>query len=372
MFNSDPITQALKAGVQQGVFPGAVLLVRLRNTIVYHKAVGLVSSLPASPGARLTTIYDLASLTKPLGTVSALVCLVQDGLISLNQTVGSILRPLVNDPIGDVTIRDLLCHRSGLPAWRPYYKHFGVQPGNFTQSHSREKARNFILDQIRCEPLEHPPRSKTLYSDLGFMLLGFVIEEKTYQSLAQYCQERIFDPLLANPLFFGTNKGDVSYEGKPSFDVAPTEQDPWRGRLLQGEVHDENAYVLGGIAGHSGLFGTAEAVAVLSGAWLGGYRRTHAFFDQELVKEFVTRQNESSWALGWDTPSQPSSSGNHFSSVTFGHLGFTGTSVWIDPICDLEVILLSNRVHPTRGNHKINTFRPMIHNVVYEELMGKE
>ena len=229
-----------------------------------------------------------------------------------------------------------------------------------------------MLDQIRQEPLEYQPRTKAIYSDLGFMLLGFVIEEQAKQSLAEYCQKRMYSQLGARPLFFVNDQGLTSSEDTVSSDVAPTEQDPWRGRLLQGEVHDENAFVLDGVSGHAGLFGTAEAVGVITGAWLDGYWGRRDFLYQELVKAFVTRQGDSSWALGWDTPSHPSSSGTHFSSSAFGHLGFTGTSIWIDPIHELEVILLTNRVHPTRDNNKIREFRPMIHDLVYEEFVGSQ
>jgi CubicO group peptidase (beta-lactamase class C family) len=371
MIRPNTITQALRTGIQEGVFPGAVLLVRLNNTVIYHEAAGLVSSLPSAAPARLNTLYDLASLTKPLATATAILCLVQDGLVHLNQTVGSTLRPLINSPVGEATIRDLLGHRSGLPAWRPYFKQFRLRHGKWLGQDSLEKRREFVLDKICHEPLEYHPRSRILYSDLGFMLLGFVIESKTNQSLARYCQDRIFDPLGAKPLIFVQGEGGGPPGHGASLDIPPTERDPWRGRLVQGEVHDENAFTLGGIAGHAGLFGTAKAVATLTGAWLEGYLGGNAFFDRKLVNEFVAKQPGSSWALGWDTPSSPSSSGTRFSPSAFGHLGFTGTSVWIDPISELEVILLSNRVHPTRDNNKIQDFRPRIHDLVCEEFVEK-
>lgn len=155
--------------------------------------------------------------------------------------------------------------------------------------------------------------------------------------------------------------------------VAPTEDDPWRGRMLQGEVHDENACALGGVAGHAGLFGTAAAVAAMTGLWLDGYLGKRGLLSPELVRRFASRQGTpgSSWGLGWDTPSAPSSSGKYFSPQAFGHLGFTGTSVWIDPMCELEVVLLSNRVHPTRQNIAIQTFRPLLHDVIYERVVGQ-
>jgi CubicO group peptidase (beta-lactamase class C family) len=138
-------------------------------------------------------------------------------------------------------------------------------------------------------------------------------------------------------------------------------------------VHDENAAAMGGVAGHAGLFGTAESVLAVSGAWLSGYHGRKSILGGELVRQFTTRQKSaarSSWALGWDTPSVPSSSGSHFSERSFGHLGYTGTSLWIDPLCELEVVLLSNRVHPSRRNEKIKSFRPYIHDLVYREFVS--
>jgi CubicO group peptidase (beta-lactamase class C family) len=155
--------------------------------------------------------------------------------------------------------------------------------------------------------------------------------------------------------------------------IAATERDPWRGRLLRGEVHDENAFALGGVAGHAGLFGTAMAVSALTEEWLRAWEGHGRLLDGVLARQFTTRQDVtpgSSWGLGWDTPSPPSSSGRHFSFRSFGHLGYTGTSIWIDPESELEVILLSNRVHPTRSNTAIQQFRPLIHDSIYDELVA--
>ena len=200
MNRSDPITHALQTAVQEGVFPGAVLLVRLRNTILYHKAVGLTSSLSSSSSTHINTLYDLASLTKPLAVTTACLCLVQDGFVDLDQTAASILRPLSANPIGEATIRDLLCHRTGLPAWRPFYQQFTLCNGKFPESTvGRRYDVKSLLDLIRHEPLEYQPRTKAMYSDLGFMLLGFVIEKQAKQSLAEYCQKRIYSQLGAQP-----------------------------------------------------------------------------------------------------------------------------------------------------------------------------
>jgi CubicO group peptidase (beta-lactamase class C family) len=215
----------------------------------------------------------------------------------------------------------------------------------------------------------------SLYSDLGFILLGLMIERVTSFSLARYCQERIYQPLGIQRLLFVPTNGRGGIEGHVTVEsIAPTEDDPWRGRLLRGEVHDENAYALGGIAGHAGLFGTAAAVMTLADVWVNGYLGRSSFFNTDLVRCFVASDSNtpgSSWGLGWDTPSRPSSSGRYLSPQSFGHLGFTGTSLWIDPVAELEVVLLSNRVHPNRQDTRIQQFRPLIHDAVYETIVGK-
>ena len=361
----DPITRILLEGIQTQVFPGSVLFVRQQGLIRFHRAVGLTSGLPDSHPVQPQTIYDLASLTKPLATASAILLLVQDGLLDLATPIDSVLKETEGFPLGQVVVKDVLCHQSGLPWWRPFYQSF---PPSFpSDASSRQERVMAFLDLILKEPVETVSPLQSVYSDLGYMVLGFVVERITNQSLADFCQSRIFDPLQARPLGYGgqvSNKETGSHIGE----CAPTEQDPWRGRLLQGEVHDENAFALGGIAGHAGLFGTAEAVGRVTKAWLDGYHGKPGIFDSHLVKRFVTAQPGTSWALGWDTPSQPSSSGQWFSMESFGHLGFTGTSIWIDPIREVEVIFLSNRVHPTRDNQAIKVFRPKLHDVIIQEI----
>jgi CubicO group peptidase (beta-lactamase class C family) len=203
-----------------------------------------------------------------------------------------------------------------------------------------------------------------------------MVERLTGGSLARFCRERVYEPIRAPALFFITardRKASEFMNGQSFVElVAPTESDPRRGRMLCAEVHDDNAYALGGVAGHAGLFGTATGVAAMTDLWLGSYVGRNSFLSPELVHRFTSRQTTpgSSWGLGWDTPSAPSSSGKHFSSHAFGHLGFTGTSIWIDPACELEVVLLSNRVHPTRQNTAIQMFRPALHDVIYEEVVS--
>jgi serine-type D-Ala-D-Ala carboxypeptidase len=363
----DSLTRILLEGVQAQVFPGAVLFVRQHGRIHFHRAVGHISALPDAHPVYLQTLYDLASLTKPLAMASAILLLVQDGLLDLTVPIDAVLTESKGLPVGRVALKDVLCHRSGLPNWRPFYQTFPpVLPSGASSRRERIQA---ILDLILNEPIEVWSPPKSVYSDLGYMVLGFVVERVTNQTLADFCQSRIFGFLQASPLGY---RGLASNKerGSPIELCAPTEQDPWRGRLLQGEVHDENAFVLGGIAGHAGLFGTAEAVGQITKAWLRGYQGNPGLFNSQLVVQFVTAQPGTSWAFGWDTPTQPSSSGKWFSPESFGHLGFTGTSIWIDPIRELEVIFLSNRVHPTRDNQAIKTFRPKLHDMIIQELSG--
>ncbi len=363
--------------LEDGAFPGAVLGVRLRGQIVYERAFGQVSILAPSVPTALNTIYDLASLTKPLATTGGILCLIQDGRLALETRVSALLPELEYAPVGGVTVFQLLNHSSGLPAWRPFYQWIAAREGEQPGLLGSEAARERVLGYLAQETLEVAAGVRARYSDLGFMLLGFIVERISGQPFADFCESRIFGPAQAKPLGFLRNeteavKGEPEGQLDPKL-IAPTEDDPWRARVLRGEVHDENAYAMGGVAGHAGLFGTAAAVLAVSRLWLEGSVGRAAVFEPELVQRFVTMQDStpgSSWALGWDTPSVPSSAGARFSPLSFGHLGFTGTSLWIDPTRELEVVLLSNRVHPSRKNNRIQEVRPAMHDLIWEEFLG--
>jgi len=370
------IQAALLSAVDDGVFPGAQLAVRLRGELQCVIVAGQLSSEP--PGLPVQpTIYDLASLTKPLATVTSVLLLIQRAKVSLGDSVQKIVTELEGTPIGQATVRELLTHRSGLPGWRPLYERLdarGMVPGLPVGD---QTAKQHVLKMIRDEPLIYVRGERCVYSDLGFMLLGFLVERLSGMVLDRWCEDAIVRPLRADPMMFCPATGGAQLDLiRPIVDIsriAPTEQDEWRNRLLHGEVHDENAAAMGGVAGHAGLFGTAESVLAVSGAWLRGYHGRESILEGELVRQFTTRQESaarSSWALGWDTPSAPSSSGSCFSEQSFGHLGYTGTSLWIDPLCELEVVLLSNRVHPSRRNEKIKVFRPWIHDLIYREFVS--
>lgn len=371
----DSIQAALQGAVDDGTFPGAVLAVRLRGACVYESAVGRRSPQDPSSIVTIDTCYDLASLTKVLATTTAWALLIQSGRASLDDPMDRILVELRDSPAGRSTVRQLLTHSSGLPGWRAYYERITVceerQPG-FLGSAAARKA---VLGYLANENLVYEPGSRSLYSDLGFMLLGLGIERLSDESLDQFCRRRIYDRVNADPLVFVPRKPLALHAEPPQspLPIAPTEQDLWRGRLLAGEVHDENAFALGGIAGHAGVFGTARAVLAVAKAWMNAWKGDRGLLEPSLAKCFTTRDQtipNSSWALGWDTPSVPSSSGALFSPESFGHLGFTGTSLWIDPVKELEVVLLSNRVHPTRRNERIRAFRPLIHDLVCQEVLA--
>lgn len=377
MATNDVIQAALQSAVDDGVFPGAQLAVRLRGELQCVVVAGRLSSTSPGLPVQPTTIYDLASLTKPLVTGTSILLLIQRAKVMLEDSVQGVLTELEGTPIGQATVRDLLAHRSGLPGWRPFYERLDQEDVVPEPSGGNQPMKQHVLKMIRDEPLIYTRGERSIYSDLGFMLLGFLVERLSGMALDLWCQEEIVHPLQADPMMFcPTTWGAQLDVIRPLVDgsrIAPTEQDERRNRLLCGEVHDENAAAMGGVAGHAGLFGTAESVLAVSGAWLRGYHGRESILDAKLVRQFTTRQEsaaQSSWALGWDTPSAPSSSGSSFSEQSFGHLGYTGTSLWIDPLRELEVVLLSNRVHPSRRNEKIKTFRPYIHDLVYREFVS--
>ncbi len=367
-----PLQSALQAAVDDGTFPGAVLAVRLRGALVFEGAAGLLTQKVPGEAVTVDTCYDLASLTKVLATTTALALFAQRGLLKLDDRVDRILEDLRGRPIGAATVRHLLTHSSGLPGWRPYYERIAsreaAQPGLLGSA----AARAAVLDYIAVEELVYERGTRSLYSDLGFMLLGLMVERLSGESLNGFCRSQIFTPLGASPLAYlphGCTPATAGCSDERNA-IAPTEEDAWRGRTLRGEVHDENAYALGGVAGHAGLFGTARAVLAIAQAWLDGRRKKPGLLTPEVAALFTSNRQgvpHSSWALGWDTPSVRSSSGTRFSPESFGHLGYTGTSLWIDPVKELEVVLLSNRVHPTRRNEQIRLFRPLIHDLICRE-----
>jgi len=310
------------------------------------------------------TVYDLASLTKPLATTLAVLSLLKERRIKLSDQVSDIF-PQTGLALAGIKIKDVLCHSAGFPAHRSYYLELSKLPV--------EKRKEALLDLLAAEPPAYEPGSISIYSDLGFMLLGLVVEQQSGLELAGFFQEKIAAPLgVAEKIFYGGARArDNKERGEKMF--APTEECPFRKRLLIGEVSDENAHALSGVAGHAGLFGTIGGVLEMGvhllDQWQG--REEHPAYLASDLRRFLRRQDipGSTWALGFDTPSATGSSGGRYLAPTsVGHLGFTGTSFWIDPTRELVMVLLSNRVHPSRENSRIKQFRPLFHETVMESL----
>lgn len=353
------IRNLMQDGLADGVFPGAVLLAANKGQIAFFEAFGYAKLEPRRDMST-ETVFDLASLTKPLATAVSLMILVQDGPLSLDQTLRDTISEFTDSDKKDVTIRQLLSHSSGLPDYRPYYEKLTKLP--------RLERKRSLKGLVLAEPLIHEPGTVCLYSDLGFMILQWLIEAVAKDSLDRFLVESVYKPLGLKDLFFNPSPGGPGRD----YQYAATEECPWRGKILDGEVHDDNAYALGGVAGHAGLFGTAQEVFALLQKLLQVYRGevTSDIFRQDVVQTFFRRHSDAgSWALGFDTPTHPySSSGKLFSDQSVGHLGFTGTSFWMDLEKESIVILLTNRIHPMRANEKIKAFRPILHDTVMETI----
>lgn len=364
------VENAFREAVSQGVFPGAVVLVGREDEVIYERAFGFRSLVPEKTQMQPDTIFDLASLTKPLASTLAVMLLVREKKVRLEDRVTRFFPNFGVFGKTHLTFRHLLSHTSGLPAWKPYYEEIVKEERagkiNFVASRA---AKSYVFEQIHRERAEASPGSRSLYSDLGFMLLGEVVEEISGWTLDRFCQDKIFKPLgLRSTSFVDLTQLRTRRLQPVQEMIAPTENCPWRKKILCGEVHDDNAYAMGGVAGHAGLFASARDIHLLLGRLNRCRRGKDPFLPDAVVSEFLSRDetvNGSTFALGWDTPSpNHSASGDLFSPHSVGHLGFTGTSVWWDLEKNCHVILLTNRVHPSRHSEKIKDFRPYIHNLI--------
>ena len=353
-----PAYMLLERAVADGAFPGGVLAVGLDNKLVVHPFGKFTRDAKAAP-VRADTIYDLASLTKPIVTTTCVMILVQQKRLDLDAPLSRLLpewsAAAKNDPNpawrARVTPRTLLLHDSGLPAHRDFYR--------------KTRGHDAILALVLTEPLVHEPGKQIEYSDLGFILLGEIVQRLTGESLAEFAQKEIFSPLdMKNSLFNPPRSLRAS--------IPPTENDlSYRKHLIQGEVHDQNAWAMGGIAGDAGLFSTAGDIAVFAQMILnGGIYAHHRVVSRATVAEFTAHQtiDNSARTLGWDVALDPTATGRFFSAHAFGHYGFTGTSLWIDPERNLFIILLTNRVNPSVDNIKIRRVRPELHDAIFEAL----
>jgi len=344
-----PAADVVQRGVEERAFPAAVVEVGTRGEVLWQQAFGRLDYDSDSTPTQSSTIFDLASLTKVMATTSLVMRLVERGALGLHHPIRRWIPEWRGKDRDDVTLRSLLTHSSGLTAWLPFYRdHTGRQE---------------FQHAICSLPLEYPPDTQAIYSDLGFMLLGFIVEDAGGDSFRDQAIQ-LLSTLTSAPLMFNP-------PAQLRRSIAPTEHDPWRGRRLIGEVHDENCWALGGAAGHAGLFGTAQAVGDFARVMLAALKGTDArLAGADTVRLFVKRSAAAtgSRALGWDTMLPTSSCGTKMSASAFGHTGFTGTTLWIDPEREVYVVFLTNRVHPTRENTAIQQIRPALHDAVMSAL----
>ncbi len=371
------VERAMDAAVERRVFPGAVLLVRSSAGIFYRRAFGHRSLEPEITPMREDTIFDIASITKAVATSVAMMTMVRDGKIAVDNRVTRFFHNFGGLGKTHITFRHLLSHCSGLPAWRPFYSdilNFERRSGRINFLGSPE-AKEYVIQQIIREKAEAAPGTRAEYSDLGFMMIGAAIEAVSSTTLDRYCQSHIFRPLglhatgFINLHLLRAHRLETINEM-----IAPTENCPWRHHIVCGEVHDDNAFAMGGVAGHSGVFTSIDDLDALVCHLEDCYydRAVKPLIPTALIREFWKVDGHvpnSTWCLGWDTPSPTdSSAGTKFSRHAVGHLGFTGCSLWIDLERERHVILFTNRVHPNRNNDLIREFRPFIHDLICDAL----
>ncbi|HUR37819.1 MAG TPA: serine hydrolase domain-containing protein [Terriglobales bacterium] len=349
-----PLTTEAAAAINQAMaqVPGGSLLVTARGEVCHAQAFGRFTYAKESPVVTLETVFDLASVTKVVATTAMAMVLYDRGQLRLDQSLRAIVPEFATDDPrrAVVTLRMLLAHSSGLPAHERYFE--------------KVRTKDEILQAVFTTPLQDGPGIRTKYSDVGFILLGVALERLANESLDSFCARKIFAPLEMTRTRF-----NPPAEWKPH--IPPTRDDAYfRHRIIQGEVNDENAFVLEGVAGHAGVFARAEDVARFALCMLRGGT---PIIRPDTIKLFTTRQpipGGTSRALGWDTPSPPSQAGQHFSASSFGHLGYTGTSLWIDPERDVSITLLTNRTWPDAESQAIKQVRPAIHDAMMEALLS--
>ena len=342
----------LAEGILRRAFPGAAFAASQSGNIVLQGAIGRFTYDETSTDVTLSTIFDLASVTKVVAASAVAMKLYESGDLDLRQPVVELLPEFASlDPRRRrVTIEMLLAHSSGLPAYERLFE--------------RARSREELLSLAFKVPLLADPGTHAEYSDIGFIILGVLLETIAGEPLDIFCTREVFGPLKMKSTCFRPPE-------RLHNQIPPTRDDrTFRHRIIQGEVHDENASVMNGVSGHAGAFGnTADLMSFA--ASLRGYGRQ--LFQRETIALFTRRQAspaKTSRALGWDTPSPPSQSGQYFSHSSFGHLGYTGTSLWIDGEREIGVALLTNRTWPDNESKLIKQFRPAFHDAVMEELLG--
>ncbi len=341
----------LHHAIADHAFPAASVAITHDGKLIALKAFGHFTYQPNSPVAEAETIFDLASVSKVVATTSMAMILYQRGLLDLEAPLAAIVPEFVSHSDNrrrEITFRMLLAHSSGLPAYEKLFL--------------RTKTREELLAAAFSTPLTADPGTRAEYSDIGFIILGVALQRIADESLDRFCQREVFGPLsMAQTAFNPPLAWRTS--------IPPSADDrTFRHRIIQGEVYDENASVLGGVAPQAGLFASAQDVAIFANAMLS---EGAPILRTETLSVFTRRESTptgTSRALGWDTPSSPSQSGKYFSAGSFGHLGYTGTSLWLDPERQLSVTLLTNRTWPDSSNQAIKQVRPRFHDAIIEAL----
>ena len=380
------VDRALDKAIADAEIPGAVVLARMprEGELLEHGSVrGLAVVRPERIPMTRETIFDLASLTKPLATATAVLQLAAEGAIDLDEPVAKYLPAAGERGKDQVRVRHLLTHTSGLKPWRPFHEALLERERKKGERLLGTPAgKEAILERIHRSTLVHEPGEAAVYGDLDFILLGELVETVAQRPLDEFCAERIFAPLgMVETRFVRIGDGQPPLADTIRRRIAATENCPWRGRILWGEVHDPNAWAMGGVAGHAGLFAPADDVLRFAGAvldaWHGrGDDALERVLPREWLRRFLARREDgpagATWSLGWDTPTPgASSSGRHFTpGATVGHLGFTGTSLWIDLAREVVVVMLTNRVHlvAKRSPFKL---RAAVHDLILESFLAE-
>ncbi len=360
---AEKINKLFVTALNNKIFSGAGFAFSQRSNNEYNRFIkyyGFAQRIPLQNKLSKGSFFDLASLTKPLATVPVLLALFEKNILSPETRLCDIYPSCPADK-QNITVGQLMSHCAGFAPHREYFHELIKIP-------EQERKKN-LHQKILAEKLRTVPGQSHVYSDLGFILLGLLVEEKTGKSLDNLTRTLIYNPSgLENDLVFpGLNKNSDRH-------YVSTEKCLWSDKMLSGRVHDDNCRAVGGVSGHAGLFGTVHGVLAfceqLLDQWKG--RGHHPAYSNRLLRKILTRVNGSTWTMGFDTVSEKgSSSGSYFSKESVGHLGFTGTSFWIDPEKECIAVLLTNRVHLGRDNWKIREFRPLFHDTLMEGIEGQ-
>ena len=369
------IDAVIARALAEGATPGAAVVVGHGDLIVFEGYYG--SLAPGEGPVNAETVYDLSSLTKPLATLACVLRVAGARGWSLTEPLHRLLPEIAGDGRDDrrrdITVRHALGHCAGLPARGMYFERLSEAEARERRSlvATDEGARRILAMACEESLLEGPGRVVT-YSDVGYILLGEWLARASGRRLDRLFAEQIATPLdLTDTGYMRADRGSTAKRAPEPRRIAPTDRCPWRRRVVRGEVQDENAYAMGGVAGHAGLFSTAREVHRLTSAFVGSFDTAGGLFQRELARECFAGPGSvvsgSTWSLGWDTPTPAASSaGRLVSSRAFGHLGFTGTSVWVDLDRGVHVVLLTNRVHPDKENLGIREMRPRVHDAIFE------